>query len=485
MFHLADFCNRIKILSDRVTVKEEIFRLTLSGRNFDATIIDSIKDIWAAGSALGIAPPDVHFGGDSLGIDDVDDLTTFTGSAWEFRIGKENLVSKLAARVDGATYFFFSVNGFVSWCATLDPFKRDTILEPDFNQLITIRVAGLRTSFGGPALWILPLEGEAEGIKNVKLPDSVAVHSQIHIQTDSSPLVVCPRGISLTWGAISCAAGTALMQKSAWVLAASLVQDLKRNRGLYEVTLRGTKRVDAALQLPTDLPVTPLFLELLTVVVAWVYEERSETRLKLIMDRLSIDMVPGQSLLDGMREALSDAFQQAKDSYTFVIMERKDAYHKELRELLKDMRTQADLYAAKVRDLINSLTRDIVAVMALIGFSFLGKFDSTTLKAGLSSREFGWLSAVLSGYLILSFALQSIAYLRDVNLSFNEGQSWLKILQNYTARSENDERFTAPIKRRRRTLYVAMGIIGVIYVALAISILYIPEIIGALSLRTT
>jgi hypothetical protein len=56
-----------------------------------------------------------------------------------------------------------------------------------------------------------------------------------------------------------------------------------------------------------------------------------------------------------------------------------------MRELMKDMKAQADLFAAKVRDLVASLTRDILGVLVFIGFSFIGKFDQKNLASLLIS----------------------------------------------------------------------------------------------------
>lgn len=60
--------------------------------------------------------------------------------------------------------------------------------------------------------------------------------------------------------------------------------------------------------------------------------------------------------------------------------------YNEMRELMKDMKAQADLFAAKVRDLVASLTRDILGILVFIGFSFIGKFDLKDLESLLLSN---------------------------------------------------------------------------------------------------
>ena len=42
-------------------------------------------------------------------------------------------------------------------------------------------------------------------------------------------------------------------------------------------------------------------------------------------------------------------YEQAKERYSFVMLERRDAYAKELAILLKDLKQQSELYSAKLR----------------------------------------------------------------------------------------------------------------------------------------
>lgn len=56
------------------------------------------------------------------------------------------------------------------------------------------------------------------------------------------------------------------------------------------------------------------------------------------------------------------------------MLERRDAYAKELTNLLKDLKAQSDLYSSKVRSLLGNLTRDVLAGILLIGFTMFTKF---------------------------------------------------------------------------------------------------------------
>ncbi|MDN8361018.1 hypothetical protein QZK58_16990, partial [Acinetobacter baumannii] len=141
------------------------------------------------------------------------------------------------------------------------------------------------------------------------------------------------------------------------------------------------------------------------------------------------------------------------------------------------MKSQADMYAAKVRDLVSSLTRDILGILIFVALSFISKFDQNNLTKLINSIELSTFLKFLSGYLILSGTLQIVSHLRDANLSYEESQQWLGILQNYTSKNDNKEKFTDPITKRRKTLFIAMLLCGLIYIILAIAIWHLPTII--------
>ena len=251
--------------------------------------------------------------------------------------------------------------------------------------------------------------------------------------------------------------------------------------GSYEATLQGTKRLSLSL-FDIGQKAGSKTLQQLIEAVAWVYDERPETRLGLLMDRLSIDIERGQSLLSGTEHHLAAALNQARDSYAFVILDRKDAYHKEIRELMKDMKSQADLYAQKVRDLVSSIARDALGILIFITFSFVARFDKENFSELLGSAGLSVISKVLACYLVLSLIIQSAAHFRDVVLSDQESKKWLDVLQHYSSSDDKENRFLEPIRKRRNTFYIALAIAALIYMMLTIATWNLPSLIGWLIL---
>lgn len=477
----------LRPLMDRITAlraaasstTEESFRLICEGQKLTPEIASELLAIRSIVESLNIEPPSVLVGGTAIGDDDLQDLTVVGGDSWKLILAKSTLAAKVSARPDEQTVLFVSLEGMVEWATTRDPFIHTSPLEPDFSKPVTLRVHGLTLGFGGPELWVLPLYGDPpKCVALSHLPETAAVNDVIHLNVDKL-VKVSPRGWALTWGDLDSSAVRPWRRLSCMVLAACLVQELRRSTNATEVTIRGAKRVSISLSEGVE-DCSRGLVEQLVTAVQWVYSERPETRLKLVMDRLSIDIDGKQSFLTGLEAHLAEALKQAQDSYIFVILERKDAYYKEMRDLMKDMKAQADLYAAKIRDLVASVTRDILGVLVLIGFSFLGKFDTKNLTQLMASNELALLLKFLAGYLILSCLLQMITHWRDAQLAFAESQKWIGLLRNYTSKADSEDQFLAPIERRRLTLWVALGICALLYTILAIAVWNLPLIVRGL-----
>jgi hypothetical protein len=449
---IIEILQLLNILIDAASrVDEQSYTITIEGSSLDDSLIESIKDIDRLAVEIKLDIPKVFIGDDWVYFQDGDvDESSLVGESWKLVFSKRSLSEKLKARKEEATFLFVSLSGFDLWINDLDPFVKQSDYDPDFSGAVTFRVHGLNKCFGGSLLWVLPIDAEPSQIYELNLPESSDVRGLIHINTDQI-LNVCPRGFALTWGDIDSPEAKILRYQSAKVLSVCLAQELKHINGDIEITLKGTKRIVLPLTDSTEIP-SSVFLGELVEAVSWVYAEKPETRIKLLMDRLSIDIKPEQTFLNGMSCFLNDAIQQAKDSYHFVILDRKDAYYKELREIMKDMKSQADLFASKIRDLVASLARDILGVMFAVGFTFFGKFDPNKLSDLIASTHLALFLKLLSGYLVMSFVLQLSIHWTDVKLSESESRKWLAVLRNYTTKADNDDYFLAPIVKRKWSL---------------------------------
>lgn len=461
-------------------VFEESHRLVISGKHLRPNQVELLVEI---GNKLEVVVPGeqpvMRIGVESVALDELEGDDSYLNASWQFIVAKTRVAALLRVRADESTVLFVSEQGLCRWLEDIDPMAIQDGYSPDFSKPTTIRVFGLENPFGGPFLWVLPVDLTTHPApQGTGLPASAEIHGLVHVVTTGTSLQIAPRGWALTWGDLGAPSAKVFSRLGCIVLSACLVHEIKRSDDqALTVTIRGGKTHKLALWNINSVLNWSDLMKMFVETVTWVYAERAETRLRLIMDRLALDLNDSACWLACLQQHLVVALNQARDSYGFVILERKDAYFKEMRELMKDMKSQADLYANKVRDLVTSLVRDTLGVLVFIAFSFVGKFDQSRLDQLLDSRELALFLKVLTAYLVLSLILQVATHWRDDQLSRNESENWLNILQNYTGSQDKKDRFLAPLARRRLTLFVAMGFSGVFYAVLALVVWNLPLVV--------
>lgn len=470
MASLSELVDCLKALAVREDSWSERWdNLTLQGVNPTSDTIQCLEKIFTCCLALHYEP-EIYLDDDLCSIEEIREAAQDSSMprSWRVVVHKPKILDALPPlRPDEQRILFLSGKSFMLWAGTLSAFKK---CEIDFSKPTTIIVAGLASAFGGSALWIVPVSSanEFDPPRTVppKLPTGEAVHKLIHVISDQA-ISVNPAAFALNWGDLSLPEATIFLRIYAVQLAACLAQDLYVMDGVVRCSIKGTKRLDLLLENRTDAFTLEAVTSLANAVI-WVYEERSETRQKLISDPLSIDLAPNESLISGLSKHLNDALKQAKDRYAFVILDRKDAYYKELRDIMKDVRSQADLYASKVRDLVNALFRDLLGVLILIGVSLIAKFDPTKMALLSSSAEVILFFKILAGYFVLSFLFQLVSHGRDVSLAWSESNGWLDLMRDYTSDAELEDRFRKPLRARRRTFWATILAVGCLYVMLAL-----------------
>lgn len=390
--------------------------------------------------------------------------------SWRFTLDKGKVLT------EGKDYeyiFYYCKKAFY------DNFSNDNVfshLNENFDYKIRVFVVNsLKKSFGGGNLYILSPQDMGFSYRKSTLPSSEDIHKLIHVNS-SEAIRVTPRSLSFEWGGLDNFENDRIKRNSAKILASCLVHELIIKQDVQKVTIKGNRKLTIILSDDNE-EIDSEFLLLLNEAVIWVYEERSETRLQLIMDRLSLDINEDSTYLSSLSLNLKKSLEQAKDSYTFVILERKDNYYKEVRELIKDMKGQADLYAIKIRNLISSITRDLLGVLVFFSFSFLSRVQKIDVETLLNSKGFPIVSKILSFYLFLSLLLQLLAHLRDDKLTKKENERWLDILQNYSNTEDKKKNFLTPIEERRSTFFIALKVFTFIYLFAAFSVWNLSDII--------
>jgi hypothetical protein len=467
--------NLLATLGENAKVNEELSRITIEGIGLSVAIVKAIHDLATELDLLDLHVPTCILDEQPVDVEKIVPENGVLNTRWRIVLGKSDLTNKVFGNNSEAAVFM-SEAGFLSWLSKEDPFSIKAGTDRIFTTKATFRIAGYKGLVFGPALIILGLDTVVPALPVLKppLPDERTVQEQVRV-VGVRAIRLRPQYWAITGGETTSEIAVAFSQKSAMVLAACLSQQISEKNDALFATYKGSGKKSELAIVPSILP--PAALPVFAAALAWAFEERTETRIKLIADRLAVDADVNLPIADALSPHIAEAFQQAKDSYDFVIADRKDAYHKELRDFMKDVKGQADLLAAKVRDLVGSLTRDALGVLVLFGFSFIGKFDAQKLAEMIASKEFELLAKALSGYLLFAGATAILVAQRDAVYGFREINNWFEILQNYSSKEDFKNRVLAPLNERRKFLNRALFFIGLIYLLLAASIWNLPKLI--------
>lgn len=426
--------------------------LTLSG-----TAIDELKATVSALERRG-ATPKLIVDGMPVTADEV-----LPQDSWALTIAKSSLALALGFKPqqNEQVALFLSPEALDSWA------RRQLTLEEGYRwpDRLTILVDGLSGSVFGPKIRCSPLGEDLPPFDQ----QSSAVNQQV-----VSALVLLPAealtrrvGQSLLTGGDLDGAQTACMRLWAERDASQLLCDeVTHRQGGYQVILRGGRRVTMDLAVPSE-PPTRQELELVQSAVAWCFAEHRDARHALLVDRLALDAVEGDAFLPFLRSNLNAALQDSRDRYRLVVIEKKDAAVKETRDILKDVRTQADAYASKVRDLTSTFLRDLLAALLLIGLGLLGRMNSDSLAQVVDAAPVNVFFKILAAYFVLSAALQIATHWRDLYLTTLELDRWWRLTRTSLAGKDVKRVMAEVIRPRRRTFCVAVIAIAVLNALIA------------------
>lgn len=369
------------------------------------------------------------------------------------QINKFSLICRESYKIQ----FFYNKESFSKWLSKLAPFS---FLEFDRIKIV---VNELKTKCIGPNIVI----GNAEDINfsdiNITAPEDIV-----------SKIVIAPKGFHFNYSKlfvnnlktelIICEdIKSQMLMLCAASLCAAIVSEICDDQ--ITVIIRGQKRVELKLYNQGD-KISPETITLLKLVFDWLYGEgvnHIAIKHKLLLDRISLDLNTSSSLISQLKAILNDAFVQAKERYGYILLDRQDAYVKELRLALKEFKSQADLYVSKQRTLISNLMRDVLAGLLLVGFTLFTKF---TEIEKLKEHE-GIINAIFKGlaaYFIISSLMQVVNDIIDMVLSNRELRYWSNNMSSLWPKNELQLHRKKVLNKR---------VVSVIAIYLMVIILYI------------
>jgi hypothetical protein len=265
-------------------------------------------------------------------------------------------------------------------------------------------------------------------------------------------------------------------RNSILILLASLCNEIYDNG---EIILRGYRRIK--IKLGNDYSgneVSAEYQENLANAVKWVYQstERCDLRLKLLLERITLDIDYSLPYFQGLFNVIKEATNQAKERYSFIIYDRKDLYQKELKDLLKDLKTLSELYSNKLRSLLGNLLRDVLATFILVGITLFSK--TTEITKLFENKLIKYVFIAFGVYFIVSAIFQLITDVFDVYRSNKEFDYWKNISREYMPQKDFEEHKSKTLTKRARGTMIIYAIVVIFYLAIAFACFKFPCIWG-------
>lgn len=398
-------------------------------------------------------------------------------STWKISLNKLAIIGR---RLDPGfnTNFFFSSGSCQTWLNKLTPLDDSSPI----NQLSPLKIVikDLAVPFGGEHLYFIPADEKyfSLAFKNpIILPGKEKVKENVHYITNFK-VDFDPNTYVITNGDFSSDLSQSVLKQSSLLLASCLVDEFYSND---KIVINGLKLTTLKLFDSNDTTYDFSFYKSLIDLTHWVYEDRTSTRKKLFYDRLTLECNPEHSYIKSLQIHALSALRQAKDRYNFVILDRKDAYIKELKELLKDLRAQSDLYSNKIRSLLTSFLRDVLAGIILIGFTIFTKF---TDNIGLDKNKL--LEYVFYGlaiYYLVSILMQAIVDWVDIDITNRELKYWKRASKELIPENEFTKHLKDSLGPRRRSFRILYPLVSILYLALAFACFRYPTFFQNLILQ--
>lgn len=392
----------------------------------------------------------------------------YDGSLWAIHINKLVWLD-IVDEDDIVHTFFYYIDSFIDWIKNSSPFDEDYPLN---KHHFHINVNGLQNSFGGPNFMVNNSDSIKKNmIENNVLPTSNIIEASIRI-TCNSEYIIAPLNHIVTIGCVD-NVSEFFFRNAIKVLLASLGNEITKDK---RIAIKGYRSIVLEVGGNSfDINILENYHRDLLEVVQWIYESEETCTLKkkLFVERISLDLDKQYSLFDGLYSILSDASSQAKEQYSYAMYDRKDAYQKELKELLKDIKNVTDIFSLKIRNILGNLLRDVLAALILVGITLFAKVQDIENLSGnqLISYVFGAFGIYFLGSVVLQLIFDYI----DIKRSIKELEYWKNVTRSYITSLRFDEYKKQTIGKRFNNMLAYYMVIVLLYVLISIGCFnYLP-----------
>lgn len=375
--------------------------------------------------------------------------------------------------VDGLSCsLFITWGGARKWLESqTSPFNKEHCFYK--NEKIVIFSRDIIEPKIGTRLALLPLGFDKEDFffenEDVGFPEDQQIKSHVHFITSFSALTY-PENFFLPSYDLEKPEQEIIFKWYRDLLIGCLVKEFYSRK---RVILSGIKRVELSLSDDADTLPSLEDIQSLVDAVNWVYQEKSETRLLLILDRLTLDVNEESSLASQIFKCIPNALEQAKCRYEFVIVDRKEAHARELSELQKDLSVATESYSRSSSEIVTSLTRDSLSVVFSVFAVLFSKFFLN--EDGVPPQIFDWVFYLLACYLLISGAFRIWISVKANELLEKNIVHWKVATRNHMSSTEFDKHYRKVVRPYKKFFSKTRWIAALMYLAAILLTIMIPK----------
>lgn len=467
---LSELCltlERLKQLGHDSRCKENIDSVFLAGEWSETVGLEIAKL-----TSLALFPESELF---RLKIDeDVINISEFVAGnsglsrfSWELTFRKPEL-TRLAnlQSEDIETVFFTSESAF------LDNLSAVGLKAPFYSSKFSsgkpfkIIINGLSESFGGPRLAVVPVLGLPDSgfwLKGSELPDTSSLRKDISIVSEQQ-VYLSPQSFELSWGAVD--ASLAYYFKVAYLqqLLACFSQHFF---SIEKIQLKGVKHLECSIASEDGFSISFKELNDIRDAVVWCFKDNdSNTRVQLIVDRISLELSDSSNFLSISGKKLPVAFEQAKSKYKYVVSKRNEDYRKELRELYADVKQLVGSYVEKTSTLIDGLMKDVLSIAFLFT---VGTFAKAFVQSDvLFTEQASYFFKAAGLYLFFAYFIRRIHCQFVLSDNKKNLSGWVTEQYTHIPVDELNKKVEKLLKSPRRSFEIMAGIIASLYIVLIV-----------------
>lgn len=245
-------------------------------------------------------------------------------------------------------------------------------------------------------------------------------------------------------------------------LAFALPYEIRSVDGREKVVLKGPRSTAVDL-IPNPSGWHEGILDPLTVAATWVYAapREAEARFLFLNNHLSLDWRDGLQWPDGLSQVLKGSLASAREAYAFHLQDQSKDTLKTLGDLRKSLQDEVSRSQTATRDLLSALWRDLAVAGVVLALK------SPTGQQVAGAETLRYVAPATAVLLLLSLAVTVLANWRFNWLADRGRVDWRRKLYAFVSQTEWDALVERPIKRGRRVYWISVGVIALLYGAVA------------------